>query len=110
MPRSKQIAHAQLDQLRSKAADERIKQRDSRERTVTKPVAMLRNEERHTSFDPLVGGSSYRMGLSSLSCFAAATGSGSLSTENGGRDASHHTSDLHTPAYLIASVAELGRF
>jgi hypothetical protein len=83
MPRSKQMAHAQLDQLRQQAADERMKQRDSRERTVTPPVATLRNEERHRSFDPLVDGSSYRLGLSSLSCFPAATGSGSLPTERG---------------------------
>ena len=45
MPRSKQMAHAQLDRLRQQAADERMKQRDSRERTVTPPVAMVKNEE-----------------------------------------------------------------
>lgn len=45
MRRSKRIAHAQLDQLRSKAADERIRQRASRERTVTPPVATLRSEQ-----------------------------------------------------------------
>jgi hypothetical protein len=66
------------------------------ERTVTPPVAMLRNEERHRSFDPLVVGSSYSLGLSSLSCFAAATGSGSLSTEKGDGDAYHqHQRSAH---------------
>jgi hypothetical protein len=98
MPRSKQIAHAQLDQLRQQAADERMNQRDSRGRTVTPPLAMRRNEERHRSFDPLVAGSSYSPGLSSLSCFAAATGSGSLPTEKGVGMLPTNTSDLHTPA------------
>jgi hypothetical protein len=59
---------------------------------------MLRNEERHRSFDPLVAGSSYSLGLSSLSCFPASTGSGSLSTGKGGGMLPTNTSDLHTPA------------
>ena len=35
----------QIDQLRQQAADERMKQRASREPTVSPPVAMLGNEE-----------------------------------------------------------------
>jgi hypothetical protein len=59
---------------------------------------MLRNEERHRSFDPLVAGSSYRLGLSSLSCFPASTGLGSFPPRRGVGVLPTNTSDLDTPA------------
>jgi hypothetical protein len=63
MARSKQMAHARLDRLRSKAADERMKARDSR--GADGHPARGHAEERGVtqSFDPLVVGVVVQSGL-----------------------------------------------